>query len=212
MVHDLRYALRVLRKSSGFTLVAILSLGLGLGANTAMYGVIRGLLLAPMPVQHPEELRLITWRRDADQDFSQISSTSYKDPETGADYRSNFSSPLYHAMREARPQGTQLTAFTFLRGVSVGIGSQPALIAPSAFADGYYFDTVRPGIELGRPLTPSDDTPDAPLAVVLSHSFWQRAFGGDPAAIGQTIRVNGIPAEVVGITKAGFRGMSQGRS
>src|SRR5262245_23759836 len=120
-VSDLRYVLRVLRRSPGFTLVAVLSLGLGLGANTAMYSVIRTLLLAPMPVQKPSELWLLTWRRDKDQNFSQINSTSYKDPETGADYRSNFSSPLYRALREGAPAGTSLTAFSFLRGVSVGV-------------------------------------------------------------------------------------------
>src|SRR5688572_7838545 len=207
---DLRYVLRVLRKSPGFTAVAVLSLGLGLGANTAMYSVIRGLLLSPMPVEKPEELSLVTWRRDGDQNFSQINSTSYKDPASGSDYRSNFSFPLYRSLREARPQGTQLTAFSFLRGASVAVGNQPALIAPGVFADGHYFETVRPGVVLGRPLLPSDDLPGAPLAVVLSHSLWQRAFGGDPAAIGQTIRVNGGPAEVVGVTRAGFRGLSMG--
>src|SRR5688572_24100587 len=177
---DLRYVLRVLRRSPGFTVVAVLSLGLGLGANTAMYGVIRGLLLSPMPVEKPEELRLVTWRRDKEQDFSQINSTSYKDPASGIDYRSNFSYPLYQAMRNALPSGAQLTAFTFLRGVSVRVGNQPALMAPIAFADGHYFTTVRPGMELGRPLRSSDDAPNASLAIVLSHSFWLRAFGGDP--------------------------------
>jgi predicted permease len=207
---DVRYVLRVLRRSPGFTLVAVLSLGLGLGANTAMYGVIRGLLLSPIPVEKPEELRLVTWRRDTDQNFSQINSTSYKDPESGINYRSNFSYPLYQAMRNALPTGTQLTAFTFLRGVSVRVGNQPALMAPIAFADGDYFTTVRPGMELGRPLMPSDDAPNASLAMVLSHSFWLRAFGGDPNAVGQIIRVNGVSAEVVGVTRAGFRGMSMG--
>ena len=207
---DLRYVLRVLRKSPGFTVVAVLSLGLGLGANTAMYSVIRGLLLSPMPVEKPEDLSLVTWRRDSEQNFSQINSTSYKDPASGADYRSNFSYSLYRSLRDARPEGTQLTAFSFLRGVSVAVGNQPALIAPGVFADGYYFETVRPGVAVGRPLLPSDDSPGAPLAVVLSHSLWQRAFGGDPAAIGQTIRVNGVPAEVVGVTRAGFRGLSMG--
>src|SRR5688572_2370740 len=211
MVHDLRYVLRVLRRSPGFTLVAVLSLGLGLGANTAMYGVIRGLLLSPIPVHRPEELRLVTWRRELEQpDFRQMNSTSYEDPETGASFRSNFSFPLYRALRDARPAGTQLAAFSFVRGVSVGVADQPALLAPGIFADGYYFETVRPDIALGRALTPRDDAPDAPLAVVLSFGFWQRAFGGDPAAIGEQVRLNGVAAEVVGVTGAGFRGMSMG--
>ena len=207
---DLRYVLRVLGRSPGFTLVAVLSLGLGLGANTAMYSVIRALVLSPMPVQKPGDLWLLAWRREKDQDFSQINSTSYPDPETGASLRSNFSSPIYRALRAAAPRGAQLTAFSFLRGVSVAVGNQPALIAPGVFADGYYFETVKPGIALGRPLGRGDDALEAPLSVVLSHSFWLRAFGGDPAAIGQTIRVNGVPAVLVGVTEAGFRGLSMG--
>ena len=129
---DLRYVLRVLGRSPGFTVVAVLSLGLGLGANTAMYSVIRALVLSPMPVQKPAELWLLTWRREKDQDFSQVNSTSYPDPETGTSLRSNFSSPIYRALRNAAPRGTQLTAFSFLRGVSVAVGNQPALIAPGA--------------------------------------------------------------------------------
>ncbi len=207
---DLKYVLRVLRRSPGFTLVAVLSLALGLGANTAMYSVIRTLLLSPMPVQKPGELWLLSWRREGDQNFNQTHSTSYPDPETGASLRSNFSSPIYRALRSAAPRGTQLTAFSFLRGASVAVGNQPALIAPGVFADGYYFDTVRPRMALGRPLGPGDDAPNAPLTVVLSYNFWMRAFGGDPAALGQTVRVNGVPAVVVGVTEAGFRGLSMG--
>jgi hypothetical protein len=94
--------------------------------------------------------------------------------------------------------------------VSVAVANQPALIAPGVFADGHYFATVRPAIALGRPLDARDDSPAAPLTVVLSHSLWLRAFGGDPAAIGQTVRVNGVPAVVVGVTEAGFRGLSMG--
>ncbi len=207
---DLRYVLRVLRRSPGFTLVAILSLALGLGANTAMYGVIRAMLLSPMPVQKPDALHLVTWRRDKEQDFSQINSSSYKDEDGGTSLRSNFSAPIYRALRAAAPAGTQLTAFTFLRGVSVAVGDQPALIAPGVFADGFYFETVRPEITIGRALTPADDLPNAPLVVVLSHDFWRRAFGGDPAAVGRNVRVNGALAQVVGVTGPGFRGLSMG--
>src|SRR5262245_38762769 len=154
---DFRYSLRVLRRSPGFALVAVLSLAVGLGANTAMYGVIRALLLSPMPVQRPSELSLVTWRRDGDQTFSQVNSTSYNDPESGASFRSNFSAPIYRALQGAAPDGVQLTAFTFIRGVSVAMGDQPPLIAPGVFADGSFFETVRPGVALGRALTPADD-------------------------------------------------------
>jgi predicted permease len=207
---ELRHVLRGLRRSPGFTLVAILSLALGIGANMAMFGVVKALLLTPLPVDRPEELSLVTWRSEARVKISQHGSTSYTDPATGLSYASSLSFPLYRALRENTPDGAQLFAFAFLRGVSVAVGDQPALLAGGALADGAYFSALRVGMSLGRPLTEADDVPDAPLVAVLSHAFWMRAFGGDPGIIGRTVRVNGNPAEVVGVTAAGFKGLSPG--
>lgn len=206
---DLRYVLRVLRRSPAFTLVAIVSLGIGMGANTAMYGVIRTLLLAPIPVERPGQLAIVGWRREGrNHDLSQWGSTSYRDPTGGLTYSSSFSYAIGRAFRNASPRGVSLTAYSFLSGASISVGEQPAVLAGGVFADGNYFRTVRPGMELGRPLAGADDAPDAPLTVVLSHAFWLRAFGGDRTVIGRIIRVNGMPAQVVGVTRAGFRGLS----
>jgi len=101
-------------------------------------------------------------------------------------------------------------AFSFLRGVSVAIGDLPAFLAGGALADGGYFSTLRVRMTLGRPFTEADDVDGAPLVAVLSHSFWMRVFGGDPEIVGKTVRVNGEPAEVVGVTAAGFKGLSIG--
>jgi len=207
---ELRQALRGLRRSPGFTLVAVLSLALGIGANMAMFGVVKSLLLTPLPVDAPDELALVTWRREGEYRLSQYGSAGYDDPETGLNYNSNLSYPIYQAMREAAPAGARLFAFSFLRGVSVAIGDQPAILAGGVLADGAYFPVLRVGMELGRPFTEADDVPGAPLVAVLSHSFWMRAFGGDPDIVGKTIRVNGNPAEVVGVTRPGFQGLSQG--
>jgi predicted permease len=207
---DFRYVLRVLRRSPAFTLVAVLSLAMGIGASTAMFSVVKTLLLTPLPVDAPEELSLLTWAREGDFSFSQIGSTGYDNPAGGARLRSNFSFPLYEALRDAAAPGADVFAFAFLRGVSVALGDQPAFLAGGAFADGRYFSTLRVPMALGRSLGEADDQPDAPLAAVLSHSFWMRAFGGDPGMLGRTIRVNGNPAEVVGITAPGFVGLSLG--
>jgi len=207
---EIRQVLRGLRRSPGFTLVAILSLALGIGANMAMFGVVKALLLTPLPVDAPEELSLVTWRREGDFSINQYGSTNYSDPETGLRYRSNLSYPIYQALREAAPEGVHLFAYSFLRGVSVAMADQPALLAGGALADGSYFSTLRVPMALGRPITEADDLPDAPLVAVLSHSFWMRAFGGDEEIIGKTLRVNGTPVEVVGVTAPGFKGMSMG--
>ena len=207
---ELRYVLRGLRRSPGFSLVAGLSLALGIGANASMFGVVRTLLLSPLPVEEPEELALLGWTRGGEFSISQTGSSSYSEPGSGVEYRSNFSYPIYRAVRDAAPPGTDVFAFAFLRGVSVAVGSQPALLAGGALADGRYFAALGVRMRLGRPLTESDDLPDAPLTAVLSHAFWMRAFGGDPDVIGRTVRVNGNPAEVVGVTAEGFKGLSMG--
>lgn len=210
LTQDLRYVLRVLRRSPGFTAVAVLSLAIGIGANTAMFGVVRTLLLTPIQVERPHELELLAWDHDGNPDISQYGSTDYVDPDTGARYRSNFSYPIYRAIRDAVPANVDVFAFAFLRGVSVAIGDQPAILAGGALADGAYFSTLRPRMAVGRGITPEDDAPDAPLVAVLGHALWMRAFGGDPAVVGRSIRVNGVPAEVIGVTARGFKGLSMG--
>lgn len=207
---DLRHVLRVLRRSPGFTAVAVVSLAMGIGANVSMFGVVRTLLLRPLPVETPEELRLVTWRRDGDLQVSGIGTTDYVDPGSGLRYRSSFSYPIYRALVASAPDDVEIFAFAFLRGVSVAVGDRPAFLAGGALADGRYFATLGLPMALGRPLTEADDSEGAPLVAVLSHSFWMRAFGGDPAVVGSTVRVNGSPAEVVGVTARGFRGLSLG--
>jgi predicted permease len=207
---DLRYVFRVLRRSPGFTLVAVLSLAMGVGANTAMFGVVRTLLLTPLSVEDPHELRLLAWRRDGDLRINNTGSTTYDDPDGGGSLRSNFSYPLYRAVRDAAPPGVEVFAFAFLRGVSVAVDDQPAFAAGGALADGRYFSSLGTQMAVGRPILPSDDALGAPVAAVLSHAFWMRAFGGDPSIVGRTVRVNGAHVEIVGVTAEGFRGLSMG--
>jgi predicted permease len=207
---ELRYVLRVLHGSPGFTLVAVLSLAIGVGANTAMYGVVRTLLLTPLPVERPQELKILAWSREGDSRVNAVGETSYPDLHTGASLRSNFSHPLYQALRQAAPSDVGLCAFAFLRSVSVAVGNEPAFSAGGALVDGHYFSTLKVRMALGRPIAPDDDAPGAPLVAVLSHGFWMRAFGGDRSIVGRTARVNGVTAEVIGVTADGFKGLSMG--
>jgi predicted permease len=207
---DLHHVLRGLRRSPGFTFVAVTSLAIGIGANAAMFGLVRTLLLTRLPVDAPAELRIIGWRHDGNVRFDQYGSTEYEDPDGGLPYRSNFSYPLYRTLQDGAPPGVGVFGFAFLRGVSVAAVGEPALLAGGALADGRYFGTLEPRMALGRGLGPGDDTPDAPLVAVLSHTFWLRAFGGDPGVLGRTIRVNGEPAQVIGVTAPGFKGLSLG--
>jgi predicted permease len=207
---ELRHTLRVLARSPGFTAVAVLSLALGIGANTAVFGVVSTLLLTPLPVEAPDELVLVTWAYDGDARIDNYGSTDYEDPESGEQYRSNFTYPIVAALREGAPAGVDLFAFAFIRGASVALADQPAFLVGGALTDGRYFSSLTPGMALGRPLTAEDDAPGAPVVAVLSHSFWMRAFGGDPEVLGRNVRVNGVAAEIVGVTGEGFDGLSMG--
>ncbi|HSK08426.1 MAG TPA: ADOP family duplicated permease, partial [Vicinamibacterales bacterium] len=168
-------------------------------------------LLTPLAVERPHELRLLAWSREGGVPINSTGSTSYRDPETGASLQSNFSYPIFRALRDAAPSDVRLFAFAFLRGVSVAAGGQPAFAAAGgALADGHYFSGLKGSMALGRPIVPGDDVLGAPVVAVLSHAFWMRAFGGDPSIVGRTVRVNGVPAEIVGVTGQGFKGLSMG--
>jgi predicted permease len=207
---DFRHVLRGLLASRTFTGVAVLSLAIGIGANAAIYSVIRVLLLDPLAVRAPEELALVYWHQPGQFRISQMNSSGYQDPATGLQLRSNYSYPIYREMRDAAPAGVGLFGFNFLRDLAVQFEDQPAITAGGLMADGRYFPVLAPRMALGRPLGDGDDAEGGTLAVVLSHGFWMRAFGGDPAILGKTVRVNSQPAEIVGVTAAEFRGLSKG--
>ena len=207
---DLRYAFRSLRRTPLFSLIAVATLSLGIGANTAIFSVVRYLLLDPLPLPAPDQLALVYWAAELP-GASQVNSSSYTDPVSGGSYRSNYSYPMYRALKAAGAErGTQVTGFNFLRELSVGVANQPPVVAGGALADGDYFATLQLPIALGRSFTTADDAAGAPPVAVLSHDFWQRAFGADPDVIGRTARVNGTPVEVIGVTARGFRGLSPG--
>jgi predicted permease len=207
---DVRYVVRTLRRSPAFTLVVVVSLAIATGANTSLFGVVRTLLLTPLAVERPEELRLLTWSREGNVPINNTGSTSYRDPETGASLQSNFTYPIFRALGGDAPPDVPVFAFAFLRGVSVAVGGDPAFLAGGALVDGHYFSGLKAPVALGRPIGPEDDIPGARVVAVLSHAFWMRAFGGDPSVINRTVRVNGVAAEIVGVTARGFQGLSMG--
>jgi predicted permease len=207
---DVRYVFRTLRRSPGFTLVVVVSLAIAIGANTSLFGVVRTLLLTPLAVERPEELKLLAWSHEGNVSINNTGSTSYRDPETGASLQSNFTYPIFRALSDSAPSDVRLFAFAFLRGVSVAVNGEPAFLAGGALADGHLFSGLKVPMALGRPIVPADDVLGARVVVVLSHAFWMRAFGGDRSVINRTVRVNGVAAEIVGVTAKGFQGLSMG--
>jgi predicted permease len=207
---DLRYALRTLTRSPGFASIAILSLALGIGANTAIYSVIRAVLLDPLPVRAPEELVAAGWNSGGarTRGILSINSTAYRDERSGLNYGSNFSYSLYRAFRQAG--GAELFAFSYAANdVSVSIAGQP-VVASSLLVSGNFFSVLGVTTILGRPLSESDDRPDAPPAAVITYGFWTRALGGDPGVLQRTIHLSGSAFTIVGVATPGFYGMSKG--
>ena len=207
---DLWYAARVLAKQRAFTTVAVISLALGIGANTAVLGVARAALLQPLPVRNPQQLRELHWAYDTTDpspSFSQFFPFNI-----GSDKRAettNFSYPGYEALRTRCEGVADLFAFAALRQVNLSIGGRPVPAAGLSISDNY-FQALGVEMALGRRLTASDYVPGAPPAAVISYRAWTREFGGDANVIGKPIAVNGLPFTVVGVTARGFYGVSKG--
>ena len=184
--NDLRYALRTLRRSPGFTAIAILSLALGIGANTAIFSLIDEVLLKMLPVKDPGRLAVVNRGR----------SLSY---------------PLYVDLRDRNQVFSGLLARSSWP-LSITVGGATERVN-GEIVSGNYFEVLGIGAVAGRTLTPEDDVkPGAHPVAVLSHGFWQRRFASDPAVIGRTLLVNGYPFTIVGVTPAGFYGTSVGSS
>ena len=200
LLHDLRHAFRQLRKSPGFTITAILTLALGIGANTAIFTLVHAVMLKSLPVANPAQLYRI-----GDNDICCVyGGLQQEDGGWGL-----FSYGLYRYIRDNTPQFEEIAAFQGNEpDVSVRrSGSQNAAETfPSEFVSGNYFSTF--GIQpfAGRLLTPADDTAGAAPAVVMSYRAWQEHFGLDPSVVGATFMVDGQPFTVTGITPPGFFG------
>ncbi len=186
MLTDLRYALRTLRKSPGFTFVAMLTLALGIGANAAIFSVVNSVLLRPLPYREAE--RLVT----VDHLYP-----SLKGLEAGA------SAPSFAEIRDRAKS---------FRGVAVETGWQPNLTGQGdparlggARASGQYFSTLGVQAAMGRTFSEADDQPGRERVVVLSDGMWRRRFGADPSVVGRTLVLDGAPHEVIGVMPPGFR-------
>jgi predicted permease len=209
-LQETRYAVRVLARTPGFAAVAVLSLALGIGANTAVFMVAHKVLFEPLPVVEPERLVVAYWRRpEGLRGIMQMNSSDYRDPATGQSYASNYSTSTFRALRAAAAPFADVFGFAFLRQASFSVGGQPT-VAGGMLVSGNYFQSLGVPMALGRGVGPEDDQPGAESTVVLSNGFWRRAFGSDPDVLGRTVRVNGHPFVVIGVTGRNYYGVSQG--
>ncbi len=197
-MHDVRVALRQFHRSPGFAITVILTIALGIGANTAIFTLVYGVLMKSLPVVDSKTLY-----RVGDKDDCCVNSGFLND-EGDFDL---FSYDLYRHFRDTTPEFEQLAAMqSGSSTMTVRRGSEPAKAQRSEYVSGNYFSTFGIGAFAGRTLTPADDTPGAAPAIVMSYQTWRSDYGGDPAVVGSTFFIQGQPVSVVGVAPPGFFG------
>ncbi len=211
-VQDVRFALRMLRKSPGFTVVAILTLALGIGANTAIFTAIDGIMLKSLPVRDPRHLFLLHWnahtrpKTHGYQSYGDCASADWQNLTNGC----SLSKPF---LEDVRKLGVFSGIAEFAGGGFLTLsGNGPASQAKNQFVSGDYFETLGVRPALGRLFVPSDDAPGAAAVAVLHYDYWQNAFGGDPSVIGRVIHLNRLPFTVIGVAEQGFTYFTPGMS
>ena len=196
-MYDLKLALRQFRKSPGFAATVILTISLGIGANTAIFTLVHAILLKSLPVANPAALYRI-----GDLDDCCVEGGFMND---NGDF-DIFSYDLYRHFQDSAPEFEQLAAFQSGHN-TVNVRSKAGPKAEIAeYVSGNYFSTFGLGAYAGRTLLPSDDTPGATPVAVLSYQAWQAAYGADPSVIGSTFYIQNQPFTIVGISPPGFFG------
>jgi len=207
---DLRYGVRVLLKAPGFTAIAVASLALGIGANTALFSVVDAMLLKKLPVTEPAAL--VLFKSLSGREFSPGSYTgnASRDPATGQTVRTSFPYQSFVRMREQQSAGGVLSdVFAFGNAnLNVNADGQADVASGQVVSGNYYAGLGVPPL-LGRTITEADDKASASPVAVLSHRYWQRRFGGNPAVIGKQINLNNVAFTIIGVTPPGFEGAMQ---
>jgi len=188
-LQDARYAFRLLRRQPAFALFVVLTLAVGIGANSAVFSVVNGVLLRPLPFEESDRL-VAVWGRF--------------DPESGFDFpQFVLSNPEYVDYRNHSRAVGEMAAYQ-QRSTTVGTpGSDPERV-PSAAVTSSLFPLLRVQPALGRAFTAQEDTPSGAAVAVLSNGYWRSRFGGDPSIIGRVVSMNGVPTQVIGVMPATF--------
>ena len=188
LLSDVRFALRWLRKSPGFTLVAVVSLAIGIGFNTTLFTVADALLFKPLPVVAPDQLVDV-----------------FTSGSTGSVQYGTTSYPDYVDFRSRNEVFSDLVGYSpMFAALNLNSGSR---LAMGEIVTGNYFDVLGVGAAMGRAIEPSDDRPGAPRVAVVSNRYWTRDLGGTPDVIGRTLRIRGNAYTIVGVLPSRFTGM-----
>lgn len=210
-MNHLHFAFRSLAKSPGFAIVAILSLALGIGANTTVFSLVNAVLLQRLPVRNPEELIVFNWLAGAE-NVGPTSSSGWqtREPGTNRTTGTSFSLPMFEAFRTHPDLLADVLAFSpVYGGANVIVDGAAEMVGEVQVVSGNYHSALGVGVAAGRLFTAEDDTPVAEPVAVISYPYWQRRFGGDPATIGKGVTINGVSVTIVGVTTPAFNGAMQ---
>ncbi len=207
ILRDLRHATRVLLGTKGWTAVVLLSLALGIGANTALFTAVNQLLLETVSVPEPGRLVRFAWTGQNDMVRSS-SDYGFSGTDTRGNVRSTFSFPMFEALKAANSTLTDLTA-----GLPAGqfnvTENGHAEFASAFEASGNYFQVLGVPAAIGRVFGETDDTPASAPVAVISHAYWRKRFAGDPSVVNRTVPMNGHPVTIIGVLPAWFTGIQQ---
>ncbi len=205
LLADIRYAFRTLRQSPGFTAVVILTLSLGIGANTALFTVVNEAFMRKLPVRDPDTLVHLRYAGPNDM---VTSSSDYGNVNKEGDraVRTTFSYPMFEQFLNANRTLDNMTATAPFGTVNLVVGGA-AEVASAFIHSGNYYRLLGVDAFLGRIIVPEDDQPGAPPVALISHGYWTRRFGGDAQIVGKTVQANNIPVTIVGVTPPDFAGI-----
>src|SRR5205823_7011914 len=208
---DLRFAVRVLRKSPGLMFAVVLSLGIGVGANTAIFSLVDAAILKPLPVKDPDSLRIIEWRSsdfpegvsNVNGDFSEISGGGIQASSVGAN--------LYRKLAREQTVFAALMGIADPNPVAIAIDASPAEQVSLQYISGNFFRGLGALPVIGRPFLDAEDRVGQEPVVIVSHRFWMGRLGGARDVSDRTIRINNVPARIVGVAPPEFFGLRAGQ-
>ena len=213
VLQDLRYGVRILRKNPGFTTVAVLTLALGIGANSAMFSVLDAVMIQTLPVRSADQLVMLKWSAKGFPSVIQdLEGNSLKGPNGEGIIGEAFSYPTYESVRARNTAFSDVVAFcSNLDHVNAQFNGK-ADSAVSQPVSGNYFAGLGVDAYLGRMIVPEDDSPAADPVTIISYAYWKRMLGGDTSVIGSTIVVNNVPLTIIGVAPREFYGTQPGNS
>jgi predicted permease len=210
-VQDLRFGIRMLLKSPGFTVIAVLTLALGIGANTAIFSFIDSVLMRALPVSDAQNLVLLKWSAHGKSEH--LATSSYGDcPEDrspNVEGGCSISEPFFREIQSLN-LFSDLAAFSGGGGLVLTGNGSASVVDDVEYVSGDYFQTLGERPESGRFISSADDTQSASTVVVLSHNYWKTAFGASPSAIGKTVYLNRVPFTIIGVADPRFDALSPG--